>query len=163
RPTGRPTGRRSPARPRERPPSARRSCAAPPLPRSRPGGSPCRRPPCSASGSCPPAPPAARRLRRHRCPGPGGGPRATARCLGALVHLDPRDRAGLFDKPDQRGAVGGVLVQRLLVEDHAGDVAFHRLGAAEQEFAIVAAVLFAAFHPDAVETLLDGARTLVGR
>ena len=61
--------------------------------------------------------------------------------LGALVDLDAGNRAGLLDELDQRRAVLGVLPDGLVVENDAGDVLRHRLGGAEQHFAVVAPVV----------------------
>ncbi len=79
--------------------------------------------------------------------------------MRALVHLDAGERAGGLDDLDEGGAVLGLLPDGLVIEDHAGDVA-HALGA-EQELAIVAAIVLGAFDADGVEALLDGARGFV--
>ena len=82
--------------------------------------------------------------------------------LCALVHLDAGHRAGRLDQLDQRRAVLGLLADGLVIQDDAGDMVLHRLVGAEQEFAIVAAVLFGVLHADGVEALLDGAGGFIG-
>ncbi len=82
--------------------------------------------------------------------------------LGAIVDLDPRNGAGVGDQLDQGRAVGGVLPYGLVEQDPPADVIAHRLGGAEQQLAIVAAVLLGGLHPDGVEALLDGSRRFVG-
>src|SRR4029077_2342920 len=54
----------------------------------------------------------------------------------------------------------GLLPDRLVVEDHARDVA-HAFGGAEHNVAIVATVVLGAFGVDGVEGLLDGGGGLV--
>ncbi len=83
--------------------------------------------------------------------------------LGSLIHLDARNRAGGGDQVDQRRAVGGVLPDGLVIEDHTGHIAGHGLGGPEQHFAIVAAGLLGGLNANGVEPLLDGARGFVGR
>ena len=62
--------------------------------------------------------------------------------LGALVDLDAgRSQPACLDHLDQRRAVLGVLADGLVVEDDAGDVLRHRVGRAEQQLAVVAAVV----------------------
>src|SRR3546814_14132318 len=53
---------------------------------------------------------------------------------------DAGDDAALVQDVDQRGAVLGLLAQRLVVEDDTGDILFGARGG-EQHLAIVAAVL----------------------
>ena len=81
--------------------------------------------------------------------------------LGALVDLDAGNGAGLLDQLDQRRAVVGVLPDRLVEENDAGNV-FRHLGAAEQHFAIVAPRRRRRLDADGVEALLDGAGGFVG-
>jgi len=81
--------------------------------------------------------------------------------LGAHVDLDAGDHAGLHQLLDQRRAVGGLLANGLVVEDHAGDV-LAGLGGGEQHVAVVAPVLFGRRDLDAVEALLDGGGAFVG-
>ncbi len=82
--------------------------------------------------------------------------------LGALVHLDAGDGAGGDHEVHQRRAVGGVLPQGLLVEDHPADEVAHGVGGAEQELAVVAPVGLVGVHADGVEPLLDRAGGFVG-
>ena len=83
--------------------------------------------------------------------------------LGPLVDLDAGERAGLLDDLDERRAVLGLLADRLVVEDDAGDVFRHRLAGAEHHLAVVAAIVLGVLDADRVEALLDRARGLVGR
>jgi hypothetical protein len=83
--------------------------------------------------------------------------RAAGQRLRAFVDLDAGDRACLLDQLDQRRAVLRLLPDRLIVEDHAGDVLRHRVLRAEQQLAIIAAIVLGRVDADRVETLLDGA------
>ena len=76
-----------------------------------------------------------------------------------LSTLMPGSVPSGLDDLDQWRAVLGLLPDGLVEQDHAGDVR-HALGA-EQELAVVAAIVFGALDPDHVETLLDGARGFV--
>ena len=83
--------------------------------------------------------------------------RAVRQGLRPLIDLDAGDRARRFDQLDQRRVVFGILPDRLVIEDDAGDVFAHRLRGAEQHLAVVAARLFGRFDLDRVKALLDGA------
>src|SRR3546814_14944918 len=74
---------------------------------------------------------------------------------------DAGDDAALGQDVDQRGAVLGLLAQRLVVEDDAGDILFGA-GGGEQHLAIVAAVLLGRRHVDAGQALFDGRGAFVG-
>ena len=82
--------------------------------------------------------------------------------LVPLSTLMPGSDAGLLDQLDQRRAVLGVLPDGLVVEDDAGNIFRHRLGGAEQHFAVVAPAVGGRFHADRVEALLDRAGGFVG-
>ncbi len=82
--------------------------------------------------------------------------------LGPLVDLDAGDGAGGGDQVDQRRSIGRVLPDGLVEEDDARDVVLQDAGRAEQQFAIVAAILFGGLHPDGVEPRLDRAEGFVG-
>ena len=75
--------------------------------------------------------------------------------------LMPGMAPDLRDDLHQRRAVLGLLPDGLVIEDDAGNV-LHALGRAEQQLAIVAAIVFGQLHADGFETLLDGAGEFVG-
>jgi hypothetical protein len=81
--------------------------------------------------------------------------------LGALVDLDPGQDPLVGEHLHERRAVGGLLADRLVVEDHAGDELFGA-GGAEQHLAIGAPVVLGRRRIDRLEPLLDRARALVG-
>ena len=62
----------------------------------------------------------------------------------------------------ERAAVGGVLADRLVEQDHAADVVGRALRR-EQHLAVRAAAVLGRLAPDRVEALLDRAAALVGR
>jgi hypothetical protein len=80
---------------------------------------------------------------------------------GAGVDLDPGDDPLAGQDLGQRGAVGGALAQRLVIQDDAADVLGRPLGG-EQQLAVGAAVVLGRGDLDGVEALLDGAAALVG-
>ncbi|MET3161492.1 hypothetical protein ABIF34_008517 [Bradyrhizobium japonicum] len=82
--------------------------------------------------------------------------------MRAFVDLDARDGAATLDQLHQRRAVLRILPDRLVIEDHAGDVLAHGFPGSEQHLAVVAPVRFRRFHADRVEALLDGAGGFVG-
>ena len=61
--------------------------------------------------------------------------------LRPLVELDAGNGARRLDDVDQRRAVPGLLAERLVEQDDAGDVVLHGIGGGEQHLAIVAAVV----------------------
>src|SRR5579863_203440 len=79
--------------------------------------------------------------------------------LGSLVDLDARHGAGALDQLHQRRgiSIGGALVERLFVEDHAGDVVPHRVVRPEQHLAVVAPALLRRLKTYGIEALLDRA------
>ena len=78
--------------------------------------------------------------------------------LRSLVDLDAGERARLLDDLGQRRAILGLLPDRLVIQDDAGDVFGHRLAGAEHHLAIVAAIVLGVLDADRVEALLDRAR-----
>ena len=82
--------------------------------------------------------------------------------LGAAIDLDAGDRPGRLHDIDQRRAVLGLLADRLVVEDDAGDVVLHPLAGAEQHLAIVAARILGGRDADGIEALLDRPGAFVG-
>ena len=88
--------------------------------------------------------------------------RAAGQGLGAGIDLDARHGTGLFDQLDQRRAVGRLLADGFVEQDHARDMLAHGLVAAEQKLAIGAAVVLGVGDADLVETLLDGAGGFIG-
>ena len=56
-------------------------------------------------------------------------PSANGERLRARVDLDARDDPLLLEHLDERRAVGGLLADRLVEEDHAADVVGRALGA----------------------------------
>ena len=82
--------------------------------------------------------------------------------LAPRVDLDAGDRTGGLHDVDQRRAVLGLLADRLVIEDDAGDVVLHALAGAEQHLAIVAARVLGRGDADGVEALLDRAGAFVG-
>ena len=81
---------------------------------------------------------------------------------GAAIHLDAGDHVGGGEQVAERRAVLGLLLQRLLGEDDAGDVVGHRGGGAEQHLAIVAAGFQRHRQADQREALGDGAFGFIG-
>ena len=79
-----------------------------------------------------------------------------------LSTLMPGSEPAFLDQLHQRRAVLGVLADRLVVEDDAGDVVLHRLDRAEQKLAIIAPRIGRGFDADRIEALLDRARGFVG-
>ena len=79
----------------------------------------------------------------------------------ARIDLDAGQYAVFVQEINERGAVGGFLPQRFVIQNHAADGVADALGG-EQHVAIGAAIFFGVFNLDAVETLADGAGTLVG-
>ena len=103
----------------------------------------------------------ARRSRSPSRPSVTVSPSETGERLGAGVDLDAGDDALLLEQLDERRAVGRLLADRLVEQDHAADVVGRALGA-EQHLAVVAPVVLGGLHRDRVEALLDGAAALVG-
>ena len=87
---------------------------------------------------------------------------AKGEVLGALVDLDARQDAARGEQRAEVRSVRGALAQRLVEEDDAADVFLDSPGR-EEKLAIGAPVLLGGFDADAVEALLDRARTLVRR
>ena len=90
-----------------------------------------------------------------------GFARAQRHRLGARIDLDAGEDAVAIQKLHERRAVEALLAERLVVEDHAGDVVAE-LGRVEQHVAVGAAVLLDVLEADALEALFDGAGGLVG-
>ena len=82
--------------------------------------------------------------------------RTEGRRLRALVDLDAGNRTCFLDQLDQGRAVFGVLPDRLVVENDAGNVFSHPVGATEQHLAVVAPRIGGALDPERIEALLDG-------
>ena len=83
--------------------------------------------------------------------------------LRARVHLDAGDRAGRLDQLRQRRSVLRLLPDRLVIEDDARDIVPHGVRRAEQQLAVVAAVVGRRLDADGVEALLDRRRAFVRR
>jgi hypothetical protein len=81
--------------------------------------------------------------------------------LRAGVDLDPRDHARLLEDLGERRPVLGRLADRLVVQDHAGDMVSEPRGG-EEELAIGATVLLRRLDADLVEPLLDRPARLIG-
>ena len=80
---------------------------------------------------------------------------------GAGIDLDPGQDALAREQRGERRAVGGLLAQRLVVQDHAAHVVAEPAHG-EQQLAIGAAVLLGVLDLDRLEALADGAGRLVG-
>jgi hypothetical protein len=80
---------------------------------------------------------------------------------GAPVHLDAGDDALPFEDLRERGAVGGLLADGLVKEDHAGEVLANAPGG-EEHLPVQPADLLGGVDVDRVKALLYGAEALVG-
>ena len=80
--------------------------------------------------------------------------------LGAGVHLDSGNRADAREQLRKGRAVGRFLPQRLVVEDHSGDM-FAKAAGGKQHVAVGATVFLDVFDADALEALLDGSGRFV--
>ena len=104
----------------------------------------------------------ASRSRRPSRPFGDGLAREAGERLRARVHLDAREDAARGEQLREWLAVGGLLAEGLVVQDHAGNVLLGT-GRGEQQLAVGAARLEARLEPDLVEALLDRAGGFVSR
>src|SRR5919206_120466 len=72
-----------------------------------------------------------------------------------------RARARPFEDLRERGAVGGLLADGLVKEDHAGEVLANAPGG-EEHLSVLPAALLGGVDVDRVKALLYGAEALVG-
>lgn len=79
-----------------------------------------------------------------------------------LVDLDARDDVALVEQLDEWGAVIGLLVQRLVEQDHAGDVLAELGVGLEEQLAVLAAVVVVVLDADILQALAHGGGRLVG-
>ena len=82
--------------------------------------------------------------------------------VAPLSTLMPGMMPGVFEHAHERAAVGGLLADRLVEEDHAADEVGRARGR-EQHLAVRAPAVLGRLAPDRVEALLDRAAALVGR
>src|SRR6266566_9094445 len=81
--------------------------------------------------------------------------------LSTLVHLDPRDDPLLFQGFYERATIASLLPDRFIKQDYAADEFTGAFGG-EQNFPICAAVLLRRRDVDALQSLLNCPRTLIG-
>src|SRR5205809_3323434 len=81
--------------------------------------------------------------------------------LGAFVHFDPRDDPLLFQRFYETAPVASLLPNRFVKENYTADK-FACTGSGKQKFAICATVLLCGRNINALQSLLDRPRTLIG-